>query len=203
MSHIGSVTCWINQLKAGQREAAQPLWERYFEKLVTRARDKLAGLPRGPADEEDVALSVFDSFCRAAEQGRFPDLADCEGLWRLLLALTERKAIDLVRRERRRKRGGGKVLDEAGFLQQSSPSEEGPLERIPDPEPSPAFAALAAEECQRLLRLLADAELQSVAVRKMEGYSIEEIAEKNGVAPRTVRRKLQRIRHLWEQELSS
>jgi DNA-directed RNA polymerase specialized sigma24 family protein len=203
MSYTGSVTCWINQLKAGQREAAQPLWERYFEKLVARSRDKLAGRPRGAADEEDVALSAFDSFCRAAEQGRFPDLADREGLWRLLLALTERKAIDLVRRERRRKRGGGKVLDEAGFLQQSSPSEEGPLERIPDPGPSPAFAALVAEECQRLLRLLADAELQSVAVRKMEGYTIEEIAEKNGVAPRTVRRKLQRIRHLWEQELSS
>jgi DNA-directed RNA polymerase specialized sigma24 family protein len=58
-----------------------------------------------------------------------------------------------------------------------------------------------AEECQRLLSLLGEAELQSIALRKMEGYSIEEIAEKHSVVPRTVKRKLRRIRHIWEQEL--
>jgi hypothetical protein len=75
----GSVICWISQLKAGERQAAQALWERYFRQLVVRARQKLRGLPRRAADEEDVALSAFDKFCRAAEQGRFPDLADREG----------------------------------------------------------------------------------------------------------------------------
>ena len=33
------------------------------------------------ADEEDVALSAFDSFCRGAEQGRFPRLDDRDDLW--------------------------------------------------------------------------------------------------------------------------
>ena len=57
------------------------------------------------ADEEDVALSVLDSFCRAAQDGRFPDLADREGLWRLLLHKTVHKAIDLARHEKRLRRG--------------------------------------------------------------------------------------------------
>jgi hypothetical protein len=67
MSSPGSVTCWIQQLKAGERAATQALWESYFQRLVARARRQLAGVPRRAADEEDVALSAFDSFCRAAE----------------------------------------------------------------------------------------------------------------------------------------
>ena len=67
-----SVTQWIDRLKAGDPDAAQELWERYFRRLVGLARKKLRAAPRRAADEEDVALSAFDSFCRGAEQGRFP-----------------------------------------------------------------------------------------------------------------------------------
>ena len=64
-----SVTQWIGRLKAGDPDAAQKLWERYFRRLVGLARKKLRAAPRRAADEEDVALSAFDSFCRAAGQG--------------------------------------------------------------------------------------------------------------------------------------
>jgi len=60
-----------------------------------------------------VALSAFDSFCRGAEKGRFPRLEDRDDLWQLLFMITTRKAADLVQHERRQKRGGGLVLDEA------------------------------------------------------------------------------------------
>ncbi|HJZ57290.1 MAG TPA: ECF-type sigma factor, partial [Gemmataceae bacterium] len=88
----GSVTHWIDLLKAGDRAAAQPLWERYFPRLVGLARARLRGAPRRAADEEDVALSAFDSFCRNAEAGRFPDLTDRDGLWRMLATFILRKA---------------------------------------------------------------------------------------------------------------
>ena len=58
------------------------------------------------ADEEDVALSAFKSFCRGTRDGRFPHLQEHEDPWPLLLALTTHKAIDLLRYERRVKRGG-------------------------------------------------------------------------------------------------
>jgi hypothetical protein len=61
MSSSGSVTHWLQLLKAGDSAAAQPLWERYFRRLVGFARTKLQGLPRRAADEEDVALSAFHS----------------------------------------------------------------------------------------------------------------------------------------------
>src|SRR5205085_443432 len=76
MSSDGSVSHWIRQLQAGDHAAAQKLWEGYFHRLVGLARAKMRGVSRRAADEEDVALSAFDSFCRGAEQGRFPKLQD-------------------------------------------------------------------------------------------------------------------------------
>jgi hypothetical protein len=110
MSSDGSVTRWIDQLQLGDPAAVQQLWQRYFQRLVGLARKKLANAPRRVADEEDVALSAFDSFCRNAEQGRFPDLADRDGLWRLLVVMTARKAGHLRRDQGRQKRGGGQLV---------------------------------------------------------------------------------------------
>src|SRR6266403_2686702 len=76
MRSEASVTRWIDRLKAGDPDAAQKLWERYFRRLVGLARKKLRAAPRRAADEEDVALSAFDSFCRGAGQDRFPQLHD-------------------------------------------------------------------------------------------------------------------------------
>src|SRR3954452_19706131 len=105
MSSVGSVTHWIQALRGGDPGAAQKLWERYFPRLVGLARARLQGARRRAEDEEDVALSAFDSFCRGAREGRFPRLADRNDLWRLLVVLTARKAVDLLQREGRLKRG--------------------------------------------------------------------------------------------------
>src|SRR5271163_1354147 len=113
MTSGGSVTHWIQLLEAGEDAAARAIWERYFRRLVGLAREKLRGAARRVADEEDVALSVLDSFCRGLEEGRFPNLQDRDKLWKVLVLLTARKAIRLVQSERRLKRGGGNVLAEA------------------------------------------------------------------------------------------
>ena len=200
MSSPGSVTAWINQLKAGEAAAAQPLWERYCRRLIGLARQQLRAAPRRAADEEDVALSAFDSFCRAAQHGRFSQLRDRDDLWPLLVVLTLRKALRLARAEGRRKRGGGAVLDEAALTGPAGAAGETGLDQILGREPTPMFAAQFAEECQRLLDRLPDADLRAIALLKMESYTVEEIAARLGCVPRTVRRRLQRIRSLWEQE---
>ena len=40
----GSVTRWLGDLRAGDTQAFQPLWERYYAALVERARAKLHAL---------------------------------------------------------------------------------------------------------------------------------------------------------------
>src|SRR5262249_40917471 len=81
----------IVRLKEGDPAAAQKLWENYYQRLVQFARGKLHGLRRSVADEEDVALSAFASFCRGAERECFPQLSDRTDLWKLLLVITARK----------------------------------------------------------------------------------------------------------------
>jgi DNA-directed RNA polymerase specialized sigma24 family protein len=202
MSSAGSITYWIHQLKEGDRAAFQRLWEAYFRRLVGLARARLQGRPRGPADEEDVALSAFDSFFRGAEEGRFPRLLDRDDLWQILVVLASRKAANQAKRERAAKRGGGKVV-QASALPAGPGDDDGPAfaDRI-GREPDPEFAAQVAEECRRLLDRLEDAELRSVAVWKMEGYSNEEIAARLGRSLATVERKLRLIRGTWEQEIT-
>jgi DNA-directed RNA polymerase specialized sigma24 family protein len=201
MSSPGSVTVWIARLKAGAGDAARPLWESYFRRLVALARDRLAGVPRRAADEEDVALSAFDSFCRAAERGRFADLNDRDDLWQLLAVITDRKACDLANHERRQRRGGGKVLDEAALGDEGATAGGTPLARFRSRGLGPELALQAAEECRRLLDTLGDDDLRQVALRRLEGHSVEEIAAELGRVPRTVKRWLRLIRQIWEQEL--
>jgi DNA-directed RNA polymerase specialized sigma24 family protein len=200
MSCTGSVTEWIGRLKTGDQAAAQQLWERYFRRLVGLARHKLRATPRRAADEEDVALSAFDSFCRGAERGRFPQLGDRDDLWPLLVVITARKASDLHEQERRHKRGRGQVLGEAA-LPGTDAEGHSALEQILSREPTPAFASQVAEECRRLLSSLGDADLQQIAGWKMEGYTLAEIAARLGCVPRTVRRRLQRIRTIWREAI--
>jgi DNA-directed RNA polymerase specialized sigma24 family protein len=200
MPSEGSVTRWFEQVKQGDSLAAQALWQRYFPELVRLARAKLRAARPGPADEEDVALSAMDSFFDAAQQGRFPDVADRRDLWRLLLQMTARKVVDLKRRETRQRRGGGRVRRESDRPGADADSGEPALADVIGDVPTPEFAAMMAEQCRRLLSGLSDPELQALAVAKMQGYTNREIAEQRECSVRTVERRLDLIRKKWKEE---
>ena len=200
MSAGGSVTHWVEQIREGDAVAAQAVWERYFPELVRLVRQRLRGVPRRVADEEDVAASVMESLFRAAQQGRFPNLADRHELWRLLLRMTARKIVDLKRRESRQRRGGGRVRGESAFGGADSAGERAGLAEAIGNMPTPEFAAMMAEECQRLLERLGDPDLQALAGAKMEGYTNEEMAERFDCSVRTIERRLRLIRKKWQQE---
>jgi len=188
MSAAGSVTQWLGRLQAGDVAGAQPLWERYYQRLVGLARKKLRGNKPPLGDEQDIALSAFQSFCQAAEQGRFPQLADRKDLWQILVMLTARKASALVKHEGRQKRGGGAAVTDD-------------LEQIIGSEASPEFAAQMAEDFQVLLYKLEDEDLRQLALLKLEGWTNAEIATKLQCVARTVERKLSLIRQIWMEEM--
>jgi DNA-directed RNA polymerase specialized sigma24 family protein len=190
MESGGSVTGWIGALKKGDRDAAQRIWNAYFQRLVGLAWARLRNAPRGAADEEDVTLSAFDSFFRGVERGRFPKLDDRDDLWQLLVVITVRKAANLARHERRQSRGAGQVRSLSDLAEWGA-GDPAAL------EPTPELAAQVADECRRLLGLLHDETLREVALLKMEGYTHEEIGAKLGFVRQTVDRKLRAIRQIW------
>jgi DNA-directed RNA polymerase specialized sigma24 family protein len=199
----GSVTHWISALKAGDGEAAQRLWERYFGELVHLARARLGALPRREADEEDAALSAFHSFCQGAARGRFPRLDDRDNLWRLLVTITARKALDQAERLHRKKRGSGRVRGESDLAEGDPEASGTGLERVVGREPTPAFAAMVTDECRRLLATLGDETLRQIALLRMESYNDSEIAARLGCGVRTVGRKLELIRKIWVREVAT
>jgi DNA-directed RNA polymerase specialized sigma24 family protein len=195
-----SVSDWLGRLPSRDEDAVQKLWERYFARLVGLARVKLGDMPRRVADEEDVALSAFKSFCHEAALGRFPRLEDREDLWRLLVTITARKAYQLRLHLGRRKRGG--LLDEAApNVAADTGSGKMSLAQFISREPTPEFAAQAAEEYERLLALLPSAGLRSLAQWKLEGYTNQEIADRLDCGLRSVERRLRLIRSRWGPEV--
>ncbi len=195
----GSVTALLERVKAGDHEAVRLLWQRYYPRLVGLARKRLQGAPRRVADEEDAALSAFDSFCRRAEQGQFPDLKDRDGLWALLVVLTARKAADLVKHLHREKRGGGKVHGDSALRPDGGDSGPGGFDDLEGGDPTPEEAAILAEEVEHLLGRLREPALRQVAVWKLEGYTNAEIAQMQGCSLPTVQRRLAIIRRLLKE----
>lgn len=197
MRDQGSITAMLHDLQGGDGAAAQDLWNRYYERLVGLARRKLGDASRRVADEDDVVLHAFNSFCIGAAAGRFPQLDDRDDLWQVLVMLTARKATDQRREQTRQKRGGNLLLGESALMSPTSDLHQCGLDGLAGGEPTPEFAAQVAEEYRHLLSLLDDDTLKSVAVARMEGYSVPEIAERMDVNARTIERKLRLIRELW------
>jgi DNA-directed RNA polymerase specialized sigma24 family protein len=203
MSSLAAVSKWVSQLKDGNPHAAEQLWDTYFLRMVKVARCKLHGTLSRMADEEDVALSAFKSFCRGTRDGRFKQLPEHEDPWPLLLALTTNKAIDLLRHERRAKRCGPGQQYVPAMGPEKDATVDLALSQLIGKEPDPQAAFQSAEESQDILDRFSDTILRAIALWKMEGFTTEEIACKLGCTTRTVERKLQLIRRLWDRGAAS
>ena len=180
-----SVSVWLVGVKDGKETAVQKVWERYFEKLVHLAHRNLQALPRRAVDEEDVALSAFESFLTRAQAGQFPHLEDRDDLWKLLMTITIRKAAAVRRKER---------------IRQPTDESQGLLDRLPSKEPSPEIAALVSEQFTHLLTVLNDETLRSIALQKLDGRTNREIATSLDRTLSFVERKLRLIRSIWSQK---
>jgi RNA polymerase sigma factor (sigma-70 family) len=197
-----SITEWLGRLKAGDAEAAQKLWDRYAQELVSMARNKIGKAPKRVGDEEDVAQSVFTTICRGAAAGRFTDVKSRDELWWLLLAITKQKAVDHIRRETAEKRGVGKIRGESEMAANADSSQRFVIDDLVGQTPTPEFLVGLKEQYERLLCMLRDDRLREIAIARMEGYTVAEIAAKLAIGKRAVERKLQLIRSKWAEELS-
>lgn len=183
----GSISVWLGRLKAGEDAAATRVVERFFHRAAALARGRMRARGAVVSDEEDVAVSALDSLCRGARAGRFPKLDDRDDLWRVLACITTRKVADVIEREGRLKRGGDAQVHALEDVAEAEAAD-----------PSPEMAALVELECRRLLEALESDELVQIALWKVEGWTNDEIAARLHVAPRTVERKLQLIRDVWD-----
>lgn len=196
----GSITHLFDDLRAGRAEAAEALWERYFKRLVGVARRRLVDAPhQAVEDAEDAALSALHGLYSGAAQGRFENLADRADLWRLLVAITVKKTLEQQRRHGRKKRGGDLRLINSTDLDSDDSSNADPLDAQADPAPPPDTVLILEDQLHELLDALGDPVLKQIAICRMEGLSAGEIALNMGCVVRTVERKIERIRLIWQE----
>ncbi len=195
----GEITLLLQKIVEAPDAAMHGLWEHFFERLVRQASREIARKPQRAKDEEDVAIEAMNSFFNGLKRGKFDEIQSRTDLWQVLVVITARKATRAYRDERTQKRGGGKVLGES-VLRKHSSEGAGRLEHVAAVEPD-QFVDLVFSEMLERLTELGDGTLRIVAKRKLEGFTIAEIAEELNVVPRTIDRKIQRIKSIWESDL--
>jgi RNA polymerase sigma factor (sigma-70 family) len=185
----GSVTLALDDLRRRDHvdTAARKLWEHAFSKLVRIARGMLRDRPRRAADEEDIALSAFQSLCDGVAHDHFPNLDSRDNLWRVLYTITVRKVTDQEDHEKAQRRDAGRIIGAN-------------LEALVGHEPNPEFAVMLIDELRLLFNVLRDDSLRRVAKLLLEGLSNQEIAEQLNCHVRTIERKRDLIRKSWERE---
>lgn len=204
----------LEKVSDGDEDATTLLWERYFQQLVRLAGARLPKNLRRTGDEEDIALSAFHSFIAGIRRDQFPDLAGPDNLWGLLITLTSRKVNAHLRKQTRQKRGGGNVRGESVFLDVAGNANQGGLEQLGGHDQvgsgrggedaiRPDLRVELAEACEALLDDLPDEQLREIAVMRMDGYLVDEIATRLELSKRAVERRLQLIRKTWAERRQS
>lgn len=190
------ITRWINDLRNGEDQAANCIWQSFCDRLLSVARNRLSAANRTVIDEEDIVLSAMKSFCMGVRRGRYPDLRNRDDLWRLLFVITTRKISDQIAFQRREKRDARREIS----CRDVDANDDIPWSDIfVSNEPSPEFTAECSDQLRSLLERLRHEDLKRIAVLKMEGFTNEEIAAQLDRGLATIERKLRTIREIWSQ----
>jgi DNA-directed RNA polymerase specialized sigma24 family protein len=134
----------------------------------------------------------MNSFVGAAEAGRLKALTNSDELWRILITMMARKSHAFQQKQSAEKRGDGLVRGDLVFHLVAEGRVNG--NTIGDPH---RFVDELLSECRERIDALPDEILRTIAVKRMEGYEVTEIAAEVSLSVATIKRKLARIRDLW------
>lgn len=180
---------WFTRVLAGEPGSEAELVRRYTHRLVGLARRHLPERVRRRVDPEDVVQSVYRTFFRRLNDGQFA-FEESHDVWRLLAAMTYRKAHNASKfhqRDRRDVRRDQPLAEEA-----DRPADE--------PGPADVEALFA---CLEQLLVGLPEHYRTIVVRRLEGDSIEQIAGQVQRSRRTVLRVLAHLHDLAAKQLES
>jgi hypothetical protein len=190
----GSVTVMIRLLRAGDRAQVPGLWERYFERLARLAHPIVRFGPMAArGTEEDAALSAIDAFCNGIAEGGFSYVDGREVLWGTLARITERKAMQRVRRWRR----------EVAFedLPPGTSTGDYGAEGLAIVVPTPEYKALVNMILTELIEKLENPLWRQAVMLVLEGHTVPEIAARLGKSREIVYVWFRAIKAIWEEHL--
>lgn len=174
----------------GDEAAAEALFRRYAERLIGLVRVRLSEKLARRVDPEDVIQSVYRSFFLGAREGRYA-LDQSGDLWRLLVAITKHKLGHQFEYH---------TADKRALDREDNDVSLGRLNgEVLALDPSPAEATALADELDRIMRALEPLPRQMFELR-LQGFTLDEIADETRRSLRTVRRVLDRIKGYLQQQ---
>lgn len=204
----------VDRLARGDRTVFDLLLNRHGKRLVKMAevQRRRYGLSEAEYGDDDAVIEALIALWRPAEAGKLSSLATREGDWKKIKAIVKR----MVRRARdrlRRKRRGGSGVPRSGMRWSlEGTASDGPapralprrsyfdeLEEELPPLPSIERWVDDADEFRHFLDRLDGRHLRETLLLTWEGFTSQEIAERLGIADRTVRRKIVRIRQIAQE----
>lgn len=207
MSDPGSVTSWLVRAESVNRDdAASLLWNRFAFRLVRVARRHLRNTDQRMYDEEDLALSTLQEFLYRQERGQFTRLSSRQDLWRLLVTISlnksrnHRRFLGQLCRSPRGSGGLVSTFQEERFLDGELVGGRVGSREMEDSE-SPDWIVMMADQCRYLMGLLdnqdSSGKLRQIAAMRLDGWSVNRIAEALGCTRRTVGIRLGLIQVIW------
>ncbi len=174
--------------KSGDQAAATRLYLKYAHRLHGLAVAQTGQDLKTRIEPEDIVQSVFRTFFRRAKDGHY-QVPDGEELWKLFLVIGLHKIRDAASYHRAEKRNIQKTQSLTNNDQE--------------------FAATAPDKlAENTLQMVVDELLQSlnssqkeIIMLRLEGMTVDDIAESTQRSRRTVERTLQKFRELLQQQL--
>ena len=188
----GSVSNWLKELKTGDQNAVEAIWNRYYQRVVEFAIRKMKINPDRAIDGEDIAQLTMHRFCLNATSGNYPDLDDRQQLWDLLVVYTLHRIRKHLRECNRTKRSGmHRVVFEFKRSQV--------LQDLRSPEAPTIMADMVQSWLDRLDREDPSGQLKQIAIWSMEDISGSEIARIMKKRKSAILQQIRLIRLLWEE----
>lgn len=181
----------VNLCRAGDQNAARQLFEHYVNRLLPLARLRLSQRLASRVDPEDIVQSVFRTFFKRLKAGEF-QIEQEDDLCKLLVRITVHKTLRQVAFHKAGKRD---------FSMEAHQGEDsdGQLMHLLGREPGPEVTVAFLNQLEHFLARLQPMEREILELR-MQGHNNEEIAQKLGIYDRKIRRVIERVRALAEQE---
>lgn len=201
MDVTDSVVALFHQATFGADEVASEFWKRCEGVLRHRAARWVKRLRARGYDTDDLVASAFCLVWQRRCAGDFTDVDSAARLRGLLLKVIDYKVLRRIRSQSRQKRGGGRELHEQSAFAGGESGLAG-LQGVQDKRMSElSQQALVTADTLAYLLENADAELRKIVSLRLQGWTLEEIAESVGCCVSTIVRKLRRVEQIWTRML--
>ena len=181
----------VTNYQAGSESAAKDLFDRYCERLLRLAKRRIGSRMASRFDPEDVVQSAFRTFFTRVKNDEFT-FAEENDLFKLLVRLTVRKTLRRIQYHRAEKRNPE--------VETGQPSDGSELfTKIASHEPTAEVEVALIDEFEKFVEQLPELDRQVLEL-KVQGFSTTEIAEKLKTYDRKVRRVIERLESLSDEQ---